>query len=435
MRALRGPLLTFTGDPFRDGLARTMKYDSDAIVAMASGRIVELGPAREVLRRLPPGTTIERTGADSLIMAGFVDCHVHYPQTQIIGAFGGQLMDWLTKHTFVAEQDFADPRHARKVAKAFLRETLRNGVTTAGVFGTVHPGSVDAFFAEATKLGARMICGKALMDRNAPKALRDTARSGYHQSKALIRRWHGKGRLIYAITPRFAGSSTQAQLEAAGALWREHPDCLVQSHVSENRAEVAWIKRLFPRRRGYLDVYDHFGLLGRRAIYGHGVWLTEAELRRCHETGTAIAHCPTSNFFLGSGAFDVFRAKRKSRPVRIGLATDLGAGTSFSMLQTMNEAYKAAHLNGHALSAGHAFHLATRGAAEALGLETRIGSVAVGMEADLVVLDLKSTPLIDFRMRHADDLEEALFVQMTLADDRAVRETWIAGKRAWRRPG
>lgn len=434
LTAIRGPALTYTGDPFQHGLEATMVYEPDAIVAMADGRISHFGPARTIRPRLPRGTKVEDYGRDALIMAGFIDSHVHYPQTEIIGAHGAQLLDWLNKYTFAAEQRFADKRHARAVARAFLGECLRNGVTTAAVFCTVHPQSVDAFFEEAGKLGLRMIAGKVLMDRNAPEALRDTAQAAYDDSKALAAKWHGRGRLMYAITPRFAATSTPAQLEAAGALRRELPDAYLQSHISENLAEVAWVKELFPERNGYLDVYDHYDLLGRRAIYGHGIHLTEAELTRMHETGTAIAHCPTSNFFLGSGCFDIGRATRPKRPVRVGLATDVGGGTTLSILQTLNEAYKAAQMNGYALSAGHAFYLATRGGARALDLEDRVGSLAPGMEADLVVLDLKSTPLIAFRMKHAADLAEALFVQMTLGDDRAVRATYVAGKRVYDRP-
>jgi guanine deaminase len=432
--AIRGPALTYTGDPFQHGFEGTLRYEPDAIVAMADGKIAHFGPACAVRGELPRGTKVEDYGRDALILPGFIDTHVHYPQTGIIGAFGTQLLDWLNRYTFVAEQRFADKRYARDVARTFLGECLRNGVTTAAVFCTVHPQSVDAFFEASSQLGLRTIAGKVLMDRNAPPALCDTAQSGYDESKALIARWHGRGRSMYAITPRFAASSTPAQLEAAGALRREHPDCFVQSHVSENLAEVAWVKELFPARKDYVDVYDHYGLLGRRAIYGHGIHLTEAELARMHETETAIAHCPTSNFFLGSGCFDLGRATRRERPVRVGLATDVGGGTTLSILQTLNEAYKAAQMNGYALSAGHAFYLATRGSARALDLEDRIGSLAPGMEADLVVLDLKSTPLIAFRMKHASDLDEALFVQMTLGDDRAVRATYVAGKRVYERP-
>ena len=432
--ALRGPVLTYSGDPFQSGLEDTMVHESDAVVAMADGRITHFGPADRVLPQLPKDTFVERFGPDSLILAGFIDCHVHYPQTEIIGAYGKQLIDWLNRYAFVAEQRYKDAGHSAAVADVFLKECVRNGITSASVYCTVHPQSVDAFFERAESYGMRMIAGKVLMNRNAPAALLDTTRQGYDDSKTLIRKWHGRGRMLYAITPRFAATSTPDQLEAAGALKKEHPDCFVQSHVSETRGEVAWVRELFPESKGYLDVYDRFGLLGRRVIHGHGIWLTEDELTRCHETGTAIAHCPTSNFFLGSGYLDVHNAMRKERPVRVGLATDLGAGTSFSILQTMNEAYKAAQLNGNALSAGHAFYLATRGTAHALYLEDKIGSIGVGMEADITVLDLASTPIIDFRMKRANDLEERLFIQMTMADDRAVLATFVAGKPVYRRP-
>jgi len=433
-KALRGPALTFSGDPFQLGLEATMHYESDAIVAMDDGRITHFGPARKIKPLLTKSTHIEDCGKDSLITAGFIDCHVHFPQTPIIGAYGTQLLDWLQKYTFVAEQRFSDRRHGREVARVFLAESLRNGVTTSAVHCTVHPQSVDVMFEEAARLGVRLIAGKVLMDRNAPSALLDSAQRGYDESCALIEKWHGKGRLSYAITPRFAATSTPEQLAAAGRLWREFPDCFLQSHVAENQREMGWIRELFPERKGYLDVYDHYGLLGPRAIYGHGIWLDERELERCHDTGTAIAHCPTSNFFLGSGCLNLGRTAKRERPVRVGLATDLGAGTSFSMLQTMNEAYKAAQSHGYALSAGHAFYLATRGAANALYLEDKIGSIAPGMEADLVVLDLKSTPIIEYRMKYAQSLDEALFIQMTLADDRAIRATYVAGERVHAQP-
>ena len=434
MIAIRGPVLTYTGDAFREGVESTLRYEPDAIVAMAGGRITHFGPASELRAQLPDGMVVKEYGKDTLIMAGFVDCHVHYPQTQIIGSFGEQLIDWLNKYTFIAEQQFADKGHATEVAGVFLRECLRAGTTTAAVYCTVHPQSVDAFFEESQKLGMRMIAGKVLVDRNAPEALTDTAQQGYDESKALIAKWHGQGRNLYAVTPRFAASSTREQMEMAGALWHEHPGTYLQSHVSENRSEVSWVKELYPERSGYLDVYDHYRQLGPRSIYGHGIWLTEAELQRCYETGTAIAHCPTSNQFLGSGLFNLANAQSAARPVRVGLATDIGAGTSFSMLQTLNEAYKVAQLSGNTLSAGHAFYLATRGTAKALYLEDKIGSIAEGMEADVIVLDLKSTPLIEFRMRHCRDFHEALFILMTMGDERAVLATYVAGQLAHQRP-
>ena len=427
--ALRGAMLSWNGDPFERGDA-AMAFDSDAVVAMRGGRILHAGPAAGVLRGLPAGTRVERLPRDSLMMPGFVDCHVHYPQLPVIGSYGARLLDWLDRYTFPAEAAFADPRVARRVARDYLDENLRQGITTAAVFCTVHPGSVDALMREAARRSLRLIAGKVLMDRHAPRALRDTAKRGYDESKALIARWHGRGRLGYAITPRYAVTSSPAQLEAAGALWREHPDCWVQSHVSENADEIAWVRRLYPRARDYVDVYVRHGLAGRRAIYGHGIHLREREWRAFAASGTAIAHCPTSNLFLGSGFFRWDRAKRRDRPVRVGLATDVGGGTTLSFLRTMGEAYKVAQGAGWAMPAAQAFWLATQGGARALDLDGAIGNLAPGLEADLVVLDLASTPFIAQRMASVRDIGEALFVQMTLGDDRAVRQTWIAGRKA-----
>ncbi len=431
--AIRGPALTYTGDPFRDGLDATMVQWPDAIVVMSGGKITQAGPAASIAPRLPAGTPVHDYGRDALISAGFVDCHVHFPQTPMIASHGGQLLEWLERYTFPAELKFADPVYARKVARLFLQECLRNGVTTSCVYCTVHPHSVDALFEEAERLGLRIAAGKVLMDRNAPAALLDTAQTGYDQSAALIAKWHGKGRMLYAITPRFAGSSTPEQLTAAGALWREHPDCLMQTHISENRREVEWMKELFPARRNYLDIYDHHGLVGPRGVFGHGIWLDDSELARLHGAGSAIAHCPTSNLFLGSGAFNLARAKDKRRPVRVGIGTDIGAGTSFSMLATLGAGYKAAQAHQQSLSAGHAYYLATRGGAEALHLDDKIGSLSPGMEADLVVLDMKSTPLIAQRLETASDFLDRLFVQMVLADDRAVQATYVSGKPTYQR--
>ena len=425
--AIRGPALTFEGDVLAEGAA-AVRYESDALVAFADGRITHFGSAAEVRPQLPPSTVVREYGPHHLILPGFIDCHVHYPQLQIIGAHGEQLLDWLEKYTFVAEQRFADPDHARRVAELFLDECLRNGTTTVASFCTVHPHSVDAFFAAAERRGMRCIAGKCLMDRNAPEPLRDTARRGYDESKALIARWHGRGRALYAVTPRFAPSSTPEQMEMAGALWNEHPGTYLQSHVSENRREVEWARELFPGRSDYLDVYAHYGQLGPRAIYGHGIHLSGSELARLSESGAAIAHCPTSNMFLGSGLFDLKKAVDAARPVRVGLATDVGAGTSLSMLKTMGSAYQTAQLHGNGLSALEALYLATRGAARALYLDDRIGSIGTGLEADLIVLDLQSTPLIEARLAGCESLDEALFVQMTLGDDRAVAARYVAGK-------
>jgi len=427
-RALRGPALTFTDDPFLVGVERAMRYEPDALILIEGGRIAAFGPFDATRAPLPTGTPLDRFGADSLILPGFIDTHVHFAQTDIVGAFGVRLIDWLERYAFPAEARFADAGHARAAADAFLRECLRAGTTTAMVYGTVHPQSVDAFFSAAERLGMRMIAGKVMMDRNAPAPLLDSARKGYDESKALIRAWHGRGRLLYAVTPRFAPTSSPEQMEAAGALWREHPGTYLQTHVCESVEEIAWTRSLFPERSGSLDVHDHYGHVGARAVLGHGVYLGESELAVCHARGAAIAHCPTSNLFLGSGLLDLGLVRRADRPVRVGLGTDLGAGTSFSSLRVMGEAYKVAQLNRFALGPAHACYLATRGGAEALYLHDTIGSIGPGYEADLVVLDLRSTPVIDLRMRHCEDVLEALFIQMTLADERATRATYVAGE-------
>ena len=423
-------MLTSTGDPFVRGVEATRRYESDAIVVIDDGRIADVGPARAVAGRLAPGTPVERLPPATILAPGFVDCHVHFAQLPIIASHGTQLLDWLNRYTFPAEQAMRDPVAARAAARFFFDATLACGTTTTASFCTTHRASAEAFFEEAHARGVRAIGGKVLMDRNAPKALRDSARRGYDESRALIRRWHGKGRLGYAITPRFAPTSSPAQLEAAGALWREHPDCWLQSHVAENREEIAWVRTLFPRARDYVDVYGRFGLLGRRAIYGHGIHLREREFGVLAASGTALAHCPTSNLFLGSGLFSWPRAKKRQRPLRVGLGTDVGGGTSLSMLATMAEAYKIAQLAGVSLSPGHLFHLATRGGAEALDLDDRVGSIAVGMEADLVVLDLEATPVLAQRTRNASDLDDALFALLLLGDDRAVRATYVTGTSA-----
>ncbi|MFC1680697.1 guanine deaminase [Pseudomonadota bacterium] len=429
--AVRGSVLSFSGDPFLNSPAESMDYFEDAIVVMEDGEISELVPA-SAGPGLADGVCVDDcTGM--LILPGFIDCHVHYPQVEIMGAYGKQLMDWLEKYTFVAEQKFADPEYGRSAAKVFLRECLRAGTTTSAVFCTVHPQSVDVFFEESEKLNMRNIAGKVLMDRNAPSALCDTAQSAYDQSKQLIERWHGRGRQLYAVTPRFAATSSPAQLEAASAVWKEHHGTYLQSHLSENTAEIEWVMSMYPECSDYVDVYRRHGLLGERSIYGHGIHLSESELRVLHETGATLAHCPTSNLFLGSGSFDVERTADPARPVRFGLATDLGAGTNFSQLVTMNEAYKVAQLNGYSLSASRAFYLATLGAARALYLDDRIGTLSRGSEADLVVLDPKATPLLEYRMRYARDIEETLFVLMTLGDDRAVHSTWVAGRKLYSR--
>ena len=424
--AIRGAAFTFSADPFLAPSADCLVYEDDALILIEDGIITAFGPYAATAAALPAGV-IATHHPDCLITAGFVDAHVHYPQLPMIGAYGEQLLEWLTAYVFPVEARFIDPAYADRVAKTFFRELLRAGTTTAAVYCTVHPQSVDAFFGESERFNTRMVAGKVLMDRNAPADLCDTVQRGYDDSEALIHRWHGRGRQHYCVTPRFAATSTEAQLEAAGALLRTRSDLHMQTHIAENKAEIAWVESLFPDRSSYLDVYDHAGLLGRRSVLGHGVHLGEDEFCTCHGTGTALAHCPTSNLFLGSGLFRLFEARDPKRPVNVGLGTDVGAGTSLSQLASLNEAYKIAQLTGRKLDAVQAFWLATAGGAHALDLHARIGRIAPGMEADLCVLDPRATPLLDFRSRSCERIEDLLFVLMTLGDDRAVRATYVAG--------
>lgn len=422
--AIRGEVVSLRADPFLTSPEEAVAHLPDGLVVIEDGVIASVDSWSEEAAR---GLEVVHY-PDAIISPGFIDGHVHYPQTQMIGAFGNRLIDWLNAYTFIAEQDFADAAHAETVARVFLRELLRAGTTTAAVYCTVHPQSVNAFFAESSRFNTRMIAGKVLMDRNAPQALLDTAETGCAESAELIARWHGKGRQHYAVTPRFAASSTPEQLQAAGQLWKAHPGTYMQTHLCETTDEIDWVMSLFPDRDSYLDVYDHYGLTGPRAIFGHGVHMSETDFAHCHATGSALCHCPTSNLFLGSGLFRTFDARKPERPVRTALGTDLGAGTSFSQLQTLNEAYKVAQLNGGAsLTAAHGWWLATRGGAEALYLDDRIGSIESGRDADLIVLDTAATPLLKFRNSYAKDLMDRLFVLMTLGDDRAVRATWVAG--------
>ncbi|MBA1187341.1 guanine deaminase [Stutzerimonas nitrititolerans] len=424
IKAYRAALLHCLADPREVGVEASHEYFEDGLLVVEDGKVVRNGHAADLLSTLPAGTEVIEY-KDALITPGFIDTHIHYPQTGMIASYGEQLLDWLDTYTFPTERAFADKAHAGEVAQVFLRELLRNGTTTALVFGSVHKESVDAFFEQAHKLDLRMIAGKVLMDRNAPDYLTDTAESGYADSKELIERWHGKGRLHYAVTPRFAPTSTPEQLALAGKLFQEYPDLYMHTHLSENRKEIEWVRELFPERKGYLDVYDHHGLIGARSVFAHGVHLRDDECRRLGETGSAVAFCPTSNLFLGSGLFDL--EKVEGFGVRVGLGTDVGAGTSFSQLQSLNEAYKVMQLQGKKLDPFKSLYLATLGGARALYLDDRIGSLQPGKDADFVVLDYKATPLIEYRLSQARSLEERLFALMILGDDRAVKETYAAG--------
>jgi len=424
--AYRGEILHFVGDPAVLGDA-AHRHHADGVLVVRDGKVAAAGAAEAVLPTLPPGAKVTDYRG-KLIMPGFVDTHVHYAQTDIIASCGAQLLDWLERYTFPAEARFADPVHAAEVADFFVRELLGNGTTTAMVFATSHPVSVDAIFAAAHARSMRLVAGKVLMDRNVPASVRDTAEGGFDDSRALIARWHGRGRLSYAVTPRFAPTSTERQLALCGRLLDEHPGVFLQSHVAENRGEVAWVAELFPWSRSYLDVYDHFGLLRERAVYAHCIHLDAPDRRRMAETGAAMSFCPTSNLFLGSGLFDLKAAADSG--VRVGLGTDVGGGTSFSMLRTLDEAYKVTQMAGQTLSPLSAFYLATLGGAASLRLDDRIGNLETGKEADFIVLDLAATPLLARRIERTGTLAEKLFALMILGDDRAVHATYLLGRLA-----
>jgi guanine deaminase len=427
MKALRGQIAYLAADPFNTPPESCLVHHEDGLVILDGGRIAACGPYDSLATGLAEGTPITHY-PDAIIMPGFIDAHVHYPQVQMIGGYGAELLEWLENYTFVAEAMFHDQAHARAGAAVFLRELLRAGTTTAMVYCTVHPHSVDAFFSESARFNTCMIAGKVLMDRNAPPALLDTAERGYDESAALIRRWHRTGRQLYAVTPRFAPTSTEAQLDMAGSLHQAFDGLYTQTHLCENSKEVAWVAELFPERSSYLDVYAHSGLVRQRSVFGHAVHIHEHDFQTCHQTGAALAHCPTSNLFLGSGLFKLYDAVDASRPVRVGLGTDVGAGTSLSQLQTLNEAYKVTALRGRKLSAVQAFYLATLGGARALYLDDRLGKLEPGYDADICILDLKATPLIAYRNQYCRNIEELLFVLMTMGDDRAVRATYVAGE-------
>jgi guanine deaminase len=422
-----GSILHFHADPGPQGDPAACEYWERGALLVADGRIEAVGPADALLAAAGDGIELVDHGA-CLLTPGFIDTHIHYPQLDVIAADGRNLLDWLERHTYPAEARFGDATHARAVAEFFLDELLRNGTTTAQVFATVHRCSVDAFFEAAAARGLRMIAGKTLMDRHCPADLRDGAADGERATRELIERWHGHARLHYAITPRFAPTSSPAQLERAGLLAREYPDVFIHSHLAENVEEVLWVRELFPDCRSYLDVYDRHGLLRERATYAHCIYLDEHDRRRLAASGAGAAFSPSSNLFLGSGLFDL--AASDAAAMRYALATDVGGGSSFSMLRTMGEAHKVAQLRGQYLPPLRAFYLAGLAGARMLQLDQRIGRFAPGMEADFVVLDPAATPLLERRMGQARTLAERLLLWMMLGDDRAIAATYVLGRPA-----
>ncbi|MDO5530346.1 MAG: guanine deaminase, partial [Paracoccus sp. (in: a-proteobacteria)] len=398
------------------------RYFEDGAIVIDDGRIVAVGDYADLARE----GLAETDHRPHLILPGFIDAHLHFPQLQIVASWGAQLLDWLNNYTFPAEAEFAHPAHAEAMAGRFLDLLLAHGTTTAAAFCSSHKSSAEALFAAAEARGMAMIAGKVMMDRGAPDEVLDTAQQGHDDSLALIAHWHGRSRARYAITPRFAITSSPAQLEAAGALAQAHPECHIQTHLSENTAEIDYTMSLYPDARDYLDIYDRYGLLGPQTLLGHAIHLSDREIAHMAETGSRAVFCPTSNLFLGSGLFD--RDRLRAGGVVSGVATDIGAGTSWSMLQTLNEGYKILQLRGQRLDPFEAFHWATRGNAIALGLEREIGTLAPGSAADLVVLNARATPAMTLRMARAESLAEELFALQIMGDDRAVAQVYVAGE-------
>jgi guanine deaminase len=422
--AYRAALLHMLADPREAPADETFAHHEDGLLVVEDGHVAAFGAYADVFPTLPADTPLTDLSG-KLITPGFVDAHIHYPQTDVVAAWGSQLLDWLNTHTFPAEQAFADRAHADEAAAFFCEELLRNGTTSALVFGTVHRTSVEALFEAALARNMRLIAGKVLMDRNAPAALCDTVETGRADTEGLIRAWRGRGRLGYAVTPRFAVTSSDAQLAMAGEVAAAHPDVLIHTHMSENLQEIARVGELFPDARDYLDVYARHGLAGPRSVFAHCVHSTDDAMRRLHAAGASAAFCPSSNLLLGSGLFSLKQACDCG--VTVGLGTDIGAGASFSLLHVMGEAYKVGQLSGETLDPMHAFYLATLAGAKALKIDGKVGNLAPGKEADFLVLDLAATPLLARRAGGAATIAEKLFVLSILGDDRAIARTYLAG--------
>lgn len=426
---LRGRTLSFLRWPETIDDHGAYAYEEDGGLLIRDGKIVAAGAYAELAKQAGNGTkTIDHR--PHLLLPGFIDAHVHFPQMQIIASYGAELLDWLNTYTFPEEAKFQNAQHGRRIARLFLDEMVRHGTTTVAAYCSVHKESAEAFFAEAHDRNMLTIAGKVMMDRNAPDGVLDTPQSGYDDTRMLIEKWHGRGRQHVAITPRFAITSSPEQLEMAGALAREFPDLHVQTHLSENHAEIAFTQQLYPWSKDYTDIYDHYGLLGKKSLFGHCIHLSEREADALSDSGSVAVFCPTSNLFLGSGLFDYQRYRRREKPLRIAAATDVGGGTNYSMLRTMDEGYKVIALNGEKLNPFQSFWQLTRGNAEALSLADKVGTLEEGTDADIVVLDAGATPAMRLRMENIETLAEELFLLQTLGDDRAIREVYVAGRAA-----
>ena len=426
---IRGCLIDCIKDPFFYHNEQSVRWFVDGLLVIRSGRVIACGDYEKTIEKYP--NLFVTDYSDRLITPGFIDAHVHYPQTAIVASYGKQLLEWLEKYTFPEERKFQNIDYATKIADIFLNELLKNGTTTAMVWSAVFPESVQALFQAAKRRNLRLITGKIMMDRNAPDYLLDTAETAYSESRSLIEQWHGCDRLSYALTPRFAPTSTPAQLKITQQLQNEYPSVYLQTHLSENLGELAWVKELFPDENDYLEVYEKAGLVHDRSVFAHGIHLSSSEFQRLSNAGSTIAFCPTSNLFLGSGLFKLHEAKLNT--ISIGLGTDIGAGTNFSLLQTANEAYKVCQLQDQTLSAIQMLFLLTLGGARSLSLDNTIGNFNIGKEADFVVWNPKATPLMALRnaapLNNWDDVNDRLFSLMMMGDDRCVEATYILGDR------
>ena len=425
-RVIKGQTVSFGSSP------QDVRHEvKGAVVAGDDGRILWAGPQSHL-----PGAYGQFPAddhGDRLVMPGLIDAHIHFPQYRMLAAPGKDLLDWLHRYTFPEESRYGDHEYAAKAAEIFLDRLAQHGTTSALAFCSVHKSCADALFAAAQRRNMALITGKTMMDRNAIPAVQDDAETGARESAELYGQWHGKGRLRYAVTPRFAVTSTEAQLRLSGELLKSLGGALMQTHLSESPGEIAFVKQQFPNARDYTDVYDQCGLLGPRSLFAHGIHLSERECARLSETGSTVVHCPTSNTFLGSGLMRMGYMRREDRPVHIGVATDVGGGTSYSMLATLGETYKVQMLAGYKPSAFELFHLATRTNAGRLGIGHEVGSLEAGKYADLVVLDPCATPVLASRQEISQSLEEVLFSLAILGDDRAVSATYIAGRKVHER--
>ncbi|PZU88884.1 MAG: guanine deaminase [Shinella sp.] len=423
----RGRLLSFLRTPESVADEGSYRYESDGALLVENGRIAAIGDYASVKAGAEPDA-IEVDHRPHLILPGLIDTHVHFPQMQVIGSYAANLLEWLNTYTFPEECRFVETAHAERIARHFFDEFFRNGTTTAVAYCSVHKASADAFFAENLRRGSLMVAGKVMMDRNAPQGLLDTPQMAYDETRQVIADWHGKGRNHVAITPRFAITSTQEQMAATQALAEEFPDLHIQTHLSENRDEIDFTCSLYPEATDYTDIYARYGLLGPKTLLGHAIHLSDREADAISEAGSIAVHCPTSNLFLGSGLFPMKRYQRRDKPVRISVATDIGGGSSYSMLKTMDEAYKIQQLQEERLNPLESFHLMTLGNAEALSLSDRIGTLEAGTDADFIVLDSAATPAMALRMETVKTLAEELFLLQTMGDDRSVVETYVAGQ-------